>query len=230
MKVWVTRAQPGAGRTADRLRDAGLNPLVAPLLAVQDLPSPDLGLEGAAALAFTSANAVAAFARRQPGGRALPVFAVGAATAQSARDAGFAQVRSADGDVDALAASIRRSPPPGPVLHPCAEEPAGDLPGALRACGIPVRPVPVYRTVALRLPEAAAAAWPALDAVLIHSPRAARALAAALSSLPAGRPFTACISEAAAAPLRGLLADVRTAARPDEAALLTLLGKPSRPG
>jgi uroporphyrinogen-III synthase len=69
-----------------------------------------------------------------------------------------------------------------------------------------------------------------LRAVLVHSPRAGRALAEAVAGLPTDRLFAACISEAAAAPLRGVVAQVRTAARPDEATLLTLLGKPPPPG
>jgi uroporphyrinogen-III synthase len=230
VKVWVTRAQPGADRTAVRLRPLGFEPLVAPLLAVRELPGADFDLHGVGALAFTSANGVAAFAARQPDGRALPVFAVGAATAAAARAAGFDRVRSAGGDVEDLAALIARSGVEGAVLHPCAEAPAGDLPGALRRGGIAVRPVPAYRTEILPLPDEAARAWTDLHAVLVHSPRAGRALAAALADLPPGGPPAACISAAAAAPLRGLSPEVRWAARPDEASLLSLLGKPPPPG
>lgn len=230
MKVWVTRAQPGAARTAARLTALGHDPLVAPLLAVRPLPGADLALDGVAALAFTSANGVSRFAGTQPAGRDLPVFAVGDATAEAARAAGFAQVRSAAGDVGALAALLARERPGGPVLHPGAREPAGDLPGALHAAGVSVRAVAVYETTALDLAPDAAEAWPSLEVVLLHSPRAACAFLQAAQGRSTGDLLAACLSEAVAAPLRGCVARVRTAAEPREAALLALLGKPAPPG
>lgn len=108
---------------------------------------------------------------------------------------------------------------PGPVLAPGAREPAGDLP-ALLAGRVEVRVLPVYEAVA-----APAVAPPAFDAVLVHSPRGARALAALG---PFSGQTAAVISEAAAAPLgevQGL--EIRIAARPDEAALFEALGKPA---
>ena len=37
-RVWVTRAEPGAARTADRLTALGFTPIVAPLLTLASLP------------------------------------------------------------------------------------------------------------------------------------------------------------------------------------------------
>ena len=222
MRVWVTRAQPHADETAATLRARGCRPLVAPLLEVRPLPGP-LDLDGVGALAFTSRNAVAAFAVRTPE-RRWPVFAVGDATAHAARAAGFHTVESADGDVDALARLIARRGVDGVLLHPGAAEPAGDLAGALAAGGVRVRSMPVDETVALPPAPEAVAAWPNLDAVLIHSPKAARALAAA--NLPTG-PRLLCISTGAAEPLRAAGYSPAVAARPDEAALLMLV-KPWR--
>ena len=99
-RVWITRAEPGAARTAARLRDMGFEPIVAPLLAIEQLTPPVPDLATFAALAFTSVNGVAAFAALTPG-RDLPVFAVGDATAQAALDAGFADVRSIAGGIEA---------------------------------------------------------------------------------------------------------------------------------
>ena len=81
--IWVTRAQPGAGATADRLRSMSFEPLVAPLLEVRPLAGGPIDLTGVTALAFTSANGVAAFAVRSEE-RSMPVFAVGGATAEAA--------------------------------------------------------------------------------------------------------------------------------------------------
>lgn len=230
MRVWVTRAQPGAERTAARLRTMGRDPLVAPLLAVRALPESAIDLRGVEALAFTSANSVAAFAARSSEGRALPVFTVGGATARGARAAGFARVSSAEGDVRALAALILAAGPGGQVLHAGAREPAGDLVGALNARGVPARLAALYETAALPLAPEVADAWPRLETLLIHSPRAAEAFVAATRERATGGLTAACISDAAAAPLRGRVGEVRVAARPDESALLDLLGKPARSG
>ena len=133
--VWITRARPGADATAGRLRARGHLPLIGPLLQVRLLAGTELATEPPAALAFTSANAMRAFAERTTA-RTAPVFAVGAATAHAARTAGFAEVDCADGDVAALGLRIIRAAPNGTVLHPCASEAAGDLGGVLAAAGV----------------------------------------------------------------------------------------------
>jgi uroporphyrinogen-III synthase len=221
--VWVTRAQPGAAATAERLRALGYEPLVDPLLDVRFIGDGPVDLSGVAVLAFTSANGVAAFARRS-GERRIPVFAVGGATAAAARQAGFVSVASADGDVAALARLMAtRRPFSGEVLHPGPAEPAGDLIGALAGLGVAARSLAVYKTVA-RAPAAIATRMPDLAAVLLHSPKAARALAAYVAQAPAPRLAALCLSEAVALPLRASgLAVVRTAPEPNEAALLGLL-------
>ncbi len=192
---------------------------MAPLLAIRPIPQAAPDLTGVATLAFTSANGVAAFAALTPD-RTRPVFAVGDATAGAARAAGFARVQSASGDLDRLAALlIAQEPSVGPLLVAGAREPAGDLPALLRG-RVEAKALPVYEAV-----ETGAAAPAAFDAVLIHSARAARALAA-LGPF-AGRTAVA-LSAAAAAPLgdrSGL--EIRLAPTPDETALLAALGKPA---
>ena len=61
-KIWITRAQPGADGTAERVRALGHEAMIGPLLEVQMLPDAVVDLRGVAALAFTSANGVRAFA------------------------------------------------------------------------------------------------------------------------------------------------------------------------
>src|SRR5689334_19981100 len=156
-RIWITRAQPGADATAERVRALGHEAVVAPLLTVRPLADAQVDLVGVGALAFTSANGVRAFADLS-GERAIRVFAVGAATAQAARAAGFKLVLSADGDVDALAEGIalRRGELRGAVLHPCAAEPAGDLVGALEKHAIPARRLVLYETAPVKLAAEAA--------------------------------------------------------------------------
>jgi len=217
MRVWVTRAEPGASETAERLRRLGCEPVVRPVLAVRPL-DPPLDLHGVAALAFTSRNGVDAFAARSPA-RDVPALCVGDATAEVARRAGFADVRSAAGDVEALAALIASLGFDGVVLHAGAREPAGDLAGALAAAGVRARAVALYETVPVEGPA------PSADAVLVHSPKAARLLASRLD--PAEAPPVACLSAAAARPLAEVgFARVVAAPFPDEAALLKLLSEP----
>ncbi len=222
MRVWVTRAQPAAEATAERLRTLGHDPLVAPLLEVRPLAGIRLDLAEVGALAFTSANAVSCFAALTKV-RNLPVYAVGEATARALRTAGFAAILAGDGDVHALAHRItQEGAPDGVVLHPGAAEPAADLAAILTAMGVSARNLPVYRTEAVAALPAAVAEPP--EAVLLHSPKAARILAALI---PSHWPLAMAafgLSPACGAPLEGLGFRKLEAARfPTEAALLTLL-------
>jgi uroporphyrinogen-III synthase len=226
-RIWITRAQPGADVTAERVRAMGHDAVVAPLLAVRVLPDVAVDLRGVAALAFTSANGVRAFADVS-GERGLKVFAVGAATAQAARGAGFKSVLSADGDVEALAEGIaaRRSELRGAVLHPGALEPAGDLAGALEKQGVEARRLILYETAPVDLTDAQAAALTQSDAVLLHSPRAAQVLAKVLKTYPSPDLRALGLSKAVVKPL----ARTRMAAKvfppfPLEAALLNLIDR-----
>lgn len=108
----------------------------------------------------------------------------------------------------------------GPLLVPGALEPAGDLPALLRG-RVEAKALPVYQAV-----ETAAAAPAAFDAVLIHSARAARALAALG---PFSGQTAVALSAAAAEPL-GDHSDlkIRLARTPDETAQFAALGNPAR--
>jgi uroporphyrinogen-III synthase len=221
LRVWVTRSQPGAEATAARLGDSGFAAVVRPVLETQALAIEPPDLTDVDALAFTSGAAVTAFAALTPR-RDLPVFAVGDATAERAQAAGFVDVQSAAGDAQALAAAIAAAPRrPRLILHPAALEPAADLVALLDALGVSARGLAVYRTIPTGLTQAPAN----IDALLIHSPKAARLVAGLVGRATAATLFAYAISPAAAAPLREAgFARLITAARPDEASLLKLLG------
>jgi uroporphyrinogen-III synthase len=218
--VWVTRTAPEAAATAARLAAMGLNAVVAPVLEARPIADAQIDLAGVDALAFSSGHAIAAFAALSTD-RRLPVFTVGAATGRRARDAGFANVRSAEGGAAALAELIATTDPrPTLVLHPSAREPSADLAALLAARGVAARAVPVYETV----PTALAAPPDDIDAILIHSARGAGQVAVLTVSHPRSHIAVFAISAAAAGPLRGLgFARVMTAPFPNEAALLDLL-------
>ena len=224
-KIWITRAQPAAETTAARVRALGHEPFIAPLLRVEPVAGVEVDLRGVCALAFTSANGVRAFIEATPE-RSLRVFAVGAATAQAVRAAGFKNVLSADGDVEALAEGIaaRKRDLKGCVLHPGAAEPAGDLVGALQAHGIEARRLILYDTGPAELTAEELAILPEIDAVLLHSPKAAQALAAMLKASPQPRMRALCLSKAVMKPLaRTKMAAKMFAPFPLEAALLNLI-------
>ena len=231
-RILVTRSEPGASQTAARLAALGYEPVVEPVFAVEPLPA---SLPPFDALAFTSANGVRAFARLSAI-RDVPVFAVGARTAEIARQHGFPAVASADGDVGALAALIiaQNLPTGAALLHVGNEETRGDLSGVLKASGINAEHVALYRAAP------AAKAGPALDehlrggaridAILIHSPRGAAILAqhVAAFSDPAAIDIAA-ISAQALAPVDRLANRAEIAAAPDEESLMDALRHLLRP-
>lgn len=217
MTVWITRTRPGADQTAARLEALGIRSLVDPLLEVWPLQAViDLG--GFDALAFTSPNGVAAFARLSDD-RSLPAFAVGLATAEALREIGISRIDTADGDLPALV-DLLASRQPGHVLALTPTEPSGDFAALAAAQGASVQTLAIYETIE-RWPTVALTSGD-LKAVLIHSAKAGRALA----RMPAERLTelaVVALSEACAAPLRGLPArSIAVAPFPDDASLARL--------
>ncbi len=231
-RVWITRAQPGASATGERVARLGLVPLVHPLLETRPLGEGALDLSGLAAVAFTSANAVRACSARGVRGAPPLAFAVGEATAAAAREAGFAEVVSAKGDVAALARLILATRGAGrlsgPILHLSAEAPAGDLTGALTAGGLDARRLDLYRTDPVTLDAAAWAGVETVRAVLLHSPRGGEFLAQALIGRPAFRPALIGLSAAVLAPVAALGLPTFAAAAPTETDLLDTLARWAR--
>jgi uroporphyrinogen-III synthase len=230
MRVVVTRPQADGERTAAALRARGHEVLVAPLMKVEAMAA-DLSGNWHAAI-ITSANAVGAIAEN-PAGKALlalPLFAVGQRSAESARRAGFAEVTSAGGDVGDLVRMLaaRRTEAMAPMLYLAGEDRAGDLVGELSARGIAAEMRIVYRAVTAPFPSALIEALKRgeVDAVLHFSRRSAdnylgRARQAGIAG-PALAVRHFCISAQAAEPLAGA-ARITVAARPDETALIELL-------
>jgi uroporphyrinogen-III synthase len=223
--LWITRAEPGASATAARVRGLGIEPIVAPLLEVRRVEGAEIDLTDVSAIAFTSANAVAAFAELCDE-RGLRVFAVGDATAAAASAHRFAKVLSARGDVAALASALasRRRELTGPILYPAAAEPAQDLAGALEAVGLTTRQVALYQTVAVEPGPEVGERLAEIDGVLVHSAKAGKALAAFLKAHPAPRLAAFCLSRQIARTLtRASLAGLYCPESPNELALLGLL-------
>src|SRR5213079_312863 len=88
-RVLVLRPEPGASATVEKARERGLDAIAVPLFAVEPLawqaPEP-IGFDG---LLLTSGNAVRHGGEGLQALRRLKVYAVGEATAEAARVAGF---------------------------------------------------------------------------------------------------------------------------------------------
>jgi uroporphyrinogen-III synthase len=181
---------------------------------------------------MTSANAARAVADhpRRETITALEVFTVGRHTAEAARAAGFRTVHSADGDKDDLADLLRAclGEHSAPLLYLAGEERAGGL----AVDGAPIATVVAYRAVkAERFAPAVAAALGqgALDGVLHFSARTVQAyLDCAAHERMLERalaPVHFCLSQQVAQPLSAAgAAAIRIAPRPDEAAMVELVG------
>jgi uroporphyrinogen-III synthase len=236
MRLFITRPEPDASATAERLRTLGHETLVQPLLVITFAPQP-VELPTPAAILITSQNAVRAL-RRWPQAKDwlhVPVFAAGPATARASAALGFVDIRGgsgnsvsvADGVIDAL------RPGDGPLIYPAARERAGALADRLTGRGYDVRLVEAYRADTVsRFDEAVRAAFAAgrLDGVFLYSRRTATAFrdlvtAAGMTDQLASVTFFV-ISEQIAEALAGIPGRVQVAKHPDEDSLLSLV--PSR--
>jgi uroporphyrinogen-III synthase len=234
LRVLITRPEEDAAALVAELARLGIEAEVAPLLAIRFEDGPALDLVGAQALLLTSANGVRALARRTEE-RGLKVLAVGASTAAKAREVGFTDIASADGDVDDLTrlAAATLDPAGGALVHAAGSKTAGDLAGLLGAAGFAYRREVLYRAeTADALPEGARAGLAAgrYDGVLIYSPRTGATFARLVDDAglagKLGAVVAYCLSANVAAKVRGLRwASVRTAARPDQAAMLAMFGE-----
>ena len=232
MRVLVTRPKDDAAETAATLKSLGHEVLIAPLLEIQFRAGADLSLDGVQAVFVTSANGIRALARRT-NKRDIEILAVGAQSAETARQVGFANVRHADGDARALADLViaNLKPENGALFHAAGAETRGRLAETLSAQGFVIRSEVLYDAVAAKaLPPTvqAALAQGAVDAALFFSPRTAQIFADIAvreglsdSCLTLG---ALCISRATADELQSLsFRQVQTASRPDQNALLALL-------
>ncbi len=230
MRLLVTRPEPDGARTAQRLRDLGHEAMLAPLLSVVAVVDAEPGSGPWDALLVTSANGVRAVADHPRFGslRRLPLLAVGRASADAARAAGFPDVQSAGGDAADLARLAADRFPAGGVrlLYLAGQDRARDLVAMLSDRGIAVEIAVVYRAEpAASFPPAVQAALQerAIDGVVHFSRRSVEAYLACAEGLigAALAPVHYCLSERAAEPLRAAGAGtVTVAARPDEDALI----------
>lgn len=233
-RVLVTRPEPGASETARRLTAMGHEPVVLPLTRITtlDLPDPPDARDFDAVVATSGAALRSAPPALLGSLSHLPLFAVGDATAEAARKAGFARAESASGDSAALAAHIVRTLPGGSrIVYLCGRVRTGGLAERLGKAGFAVATVETYDTLPLEFQSSEIAGLLEglpVDAVLLYSANAAVLFARLLASREAGPLVRAarllCISARAAQALpESAQARSEIAGTPDEPALLRLL-------
>jgi uroporphyrinogen-III synthase len=149
MRLLVTRPEPDALKLAGVLEELGHEATVEPLLSVSFADTEEIDLDGAQALIATSRNALRAV-KASPAlahARALPLFAVGAATAAEGRALGFETVVTGAGTAAELVGHIVSAldPAAGLVVHLAGDTLAGNLQAELEAHGFRVMQPVVYR-------------------------------------------------------------------------------------
>ncbi len=250
MRVLVTRPEPGGQRTAERLAALGHDPVLMPLFetrvtaTIEDLPTAD-EISG---LIATSARAFALFESAdlaQSGFRTVPIHAVGPATAQAARAAGFVDVREGGGTAKALSQTLtaarmhphRGTDPVGQDIRPGALVYLAGLPRtplietALEAEKIDFSVIECYKMTGISYSTDILKSdifSPKPDVVLLYSANAAHHFSTLLSAQDLGKALDSvrfiCLSDAIAAQLpAGWQERAIVAGRPDEDSLLASL-------
>lgn len=234
MRVLVTRPGEDGTALAELLGARGVDPLVEPLLTIKQIEGAALELKDVQAILLTSANGVRALARRSEK-RDIPVFAVGDATATTARSSGFTQVHSAAGNVETLADLVKEmlKPKDGPLLHVAGSSVAGDLVGLIEAAGFKCAREKLYEAVterSLNSSTIAAIKDNHIDAVALYSPRSAEIFVELIRKARLVRScqkiIAICLSQAVADKIAELhWQEVHIAAEPNQDALLDLVAE-----
>ena len=208
----VLRPEPGASMTVARARELGLDPVSVPLFRIEAVgwsaPDPS-AFDG---VLLTSANAVHHGGQQLKRLRGLKAYAVGQATADAARDAGFDVAATGQDGVDRLLGSIEAGLR---LLHLCGAD--RREPDAARQ---EIVPIAVYQASAIEEPDVSAYST---AVALLHSPRAARRFAALVHRRDGIA--LAAISEAAAEAAGEGWLSVDVADAPSDEALLALAAR-----
>ena len=211
-RVIVLRPVPGASETVRKARERGLETISIPLFELEPVSWQAPGPEQLDGLLLTSANAVRLGGEGLHGLRRLPVCAVGEATADAARNAGFKVAMTGDSGVARLLAAL----PPGlRLLHLCGAD-RKSVPRATQT----VTEMVVYQSKPIEAPQLTGTSG---SVTLIHSPRAGQRFAELVSDRSSIS--IAAISPAAAEATGSGWKSVAVADRPTDDALLALAAR-----
>lgn len=226
LTLLMTRPRPASRRFVaglPRVLRSRLRIFYAPLIEIA-LTASRIDPGPARGLIFTSANGVECAARLLPK-RDLPCYCVGSATTQAARRAGW-QANLSGATADELVRSLVQMRPDGPLLHICGAHTRGDVARRLTRAGVSTEALTVYDQRLVPFADEAQRLLDATDPVIVplFSPRTARHFADLFKGhAPV---YAAALSDAVAAPLRGLgLRAIEMAPRPDSASLIGAVEK-----
>ncbi len=217
--VLVTRPEPGAFKTAQKLSALGFEVHKLPLTKIVSL-SFDVPRTAFDAVIITSPQALHNIPARLQG---LPLYAVGQSSAAAARLAGFETVITSGGDVAQLIETVRTAVPAGSrLLYLCGKVRRPDLEDALRDCALAA--IETYDTQPI---DHVAVELPPLDLVMLTSVQSASQMAklAAQADLKSSFKSThyLCLSQRIADGLAGVKPDnIHVTLKPDEESLLIL--------
>lgn len=209
----ILRPEPGNAASLAAARALGLEAIAAPLFVIEPVPSP-LPIEPFDAILAGSANAFRHGGAQLASLVHLPVYAVGEATAQAARAAGFSVAAIGAGGLQNVLDAL----PPAPMR-------------LLRLAGrdrVELTPPPeieltehvVYAAISQPLSPALAKQLTQPCVIALHSAEAARIFASLMSNR--AHLSLACIGQRVAAAAGPGWAAVRCAATPDDPTLLAL--------
>jgi uroporphyrinogen-III synthase len=253
MRLLLTRPAADAISLAEPLAAQGHDIIISPAIHIEPndtpLPAPDT-VQG---LVFTSANGVSAMAARFADKRDYelwaqkPAYGVGPQTCAALAKLHWPRVHQAAGDVKTLAATIQETFAGSDLLHIAGRHQAGDLAALLSQSSVRVTKAVLYEAVAAEaltpLAEFALADTQApLEGVLLYSKRSAqifvslyRAHLGGLNSAdtnpltpprkPPHKLMAYCLSAPIAEHMQSAGFETRTAATPDNQAMLALTAR-----
>ena len=233
MHLIVTRPEADAAEMAGRIEAMGHRVSLAPLLEMRPTGVP-LNFAGVQGIVATSRNALRALADRPQLEivKRMPIFVVGPASADLARDLGFTNVTAGTGGGRQLLPLIQQTCTTGggPLLYLSGDAVAFDMGGALAGAGYDVRHQVVYEAVeASSLPGSVVAAIRASEVagVIVMSARTAKVFVRLVQNAgaggEAGQLAYLCISQSVADALGEPKPRVLVADRPTSEEMLALV-------
>jgi len=233
MRLLLTRPQIDDDPLERMLRAVGHEVVREPLLTIEHVSPGEIEPAGLQAVVATSANSLRGWLPA-PDLTAIPLFAVGNATARAAREIGFAAVTAGETGAQDLAATLlaRLDPAKGRVIYLRGEDVAYDLEAPLWAAGYDVDSRRVYRAVPVAKFSSrtlAALSTGQIGGVVLLSPRTTQSYLRLIAQHGLGEVARGlvhfCLSERVAAQLTGTSnARIRIPARPNLQELVALIG------
>lgn len=213
--ILILRPEPGASSTAVKAHAKGFTIASAPLFAIMARDWPPADPDAYDAVMMTSAHAARLGGMLLPAYLHLPLYAVGATTAQAARLAGFENIYTGENNADALLATMADHGVER-VLHLAGEDHVPNASGWMK----------IDRRIVYAAEQVdPAPSLPETRFILVHSPRAGARLAEIVpADMRTSRTIVA-ISPAAAQACGTGWQRVASAAHPNDAVLLECVAR-----